>query len=357
MRRLKVHTETPDLLTEQTVPQYLPKESKQASIIALPGGKDSECWQPEEDGYNLLGPGDFISCQAVSRHYPWISFNQGFLGSGTVYSCQECHNPRATPLRRCTAHHAWTVSLWSIWEADQNEPEQCTKNMAHQGLWHHSYPEILSGSLEQCTLTILELEQLGPGKCIRQRAHLGLCLGRTPSHFGLGRAGDAWLNWDWAFIEHPERWSAWALEVQETKNPPETVPRQITGESGLLGPGKSKRYIAQLGLGLHRTPGNLRSLDLGSAGDTRPNWDCTPSTGRTLGSLGLGSAWDTWPSCDCALTGHPGAWVVGCEKCTSPCTLADPVLSIHYKGSPQIPAVFLWSVPASPQHNRANDAE
>ena len=43
MRRLKVHTENPDLLTEQTVPQYLPKESKQASIIALPGGKDSEC--------------------------------------------------------------------------------------------------------------------------------------------------------------------------------------------------------------------------------------------------------------------------------------------------------------------------
>ena len=249
-----------------------------------------------------------------------------------VYSCQECHNLRATPLKRCTAHHAWTIPLWSIWETDQNEPEQCTKDMAHQGLWHHSYPEILSGSLEQCTLTILELEQLGPGKCIRQRAHLGLCSGRTPGHFGLGRAGGAWLNWDWAFIEHPERWAALALEVQETKNPPGTVLQQKTEESGLLGSGKIKRYVAQLVLNRHRTPRNLRSL-------------------------GLGSAWDTWPSCDCALTGHPEAWVIGSEKCTSPWTLADPVLSIHYKGSPQIPAVFVYSVPASLQHSRTNDPE
>ena len=204
---------------------------------------------------------------------------------------------------------------------------------------------------------ILVPEQLGPGKCIRQRAHLGLCSGRTPGHFGLGRAGGAWLNWDWAFIEHPERWAALALEVQETTNPPGTVLQQKTEESGLLGSGKIKRYVAQLVLNRHRTPRNLRSLDLGSAGDTWPSWDCTPSTGRTLGSLGLGSAWDTWPSCDCALTGHPGAWVVGCEKCTSPCTLADPVLSIHYKGSPQIPAVFVYSVPASLQHSRTNDPE
>ena len=204
---------------------------------------------------------------------------------------------------------------------------------------------------------ILEPEQLGPGKCIRQRAHLGLCSGRTPGHFRLGRAGDAWLNWDWAVIEHPEIWAAWALEVQETKIQPGTVPQQKTGESGLLGPGKSKRYMVQLGLGLHRTPWNLSSLDLGSAGDTQPTWDCTPSTGCTLGSLGLGSAGDTWPSCDCALTGHPGASVVGSEKWTLPWTLADSVLSIHYKGSPQIPAIFVCSVPASSQHNRANDPE
>ena len=35
-----------------------------------------------------------------------------------------------------------------------------------------------------------------------------------------------------------------------------------------LWPGKSRRYMAQLGLGLHTTPGILSSLDLGSAGDT-----------------------------------------------------------------------------------------
>ena len=121
---------------------------------------------------------------------------------------------------------------------------------------------------------ILEPEQLGPGKCIRQRAHPGLCSGRTPGHFGLGIAGDAWLNWDWAFIEHPEIWAAWALEVQETKNPPGTVPQtenwgvwtawaweeqEIHGSTGAgpsyntwgseqLGLGKCRRHTANLGL-------------------------------------------------------------------------------------------------------------
>ena len=64
---------------------------------------------------------------------------------------------------------------------------------------------------------ILEPEQLGPGKCIRQRA------------------------------------------------PPGTMLRQNTRP---LWPGKSRRYMAQLGLGLHTTPGILSSLDLGSSGDT-----------------------------------------------------------------------------------------
>ena len=140
---------------------------------------------------------------------------------------------------------------WPIWDCDFTAILRAWVALWNSVLWN-----------------ILEHEQLGPGKCIRQRAHLGLCSGRMPGHFGLGRAGDAWLNWDWAFIEHPERWAVLALEVQETKNPPGTVPRQRTGESGLLGPEKSKRYMAQLWWGLHRTPGNLSSLDLGSAGDT-----------------------------------------------------------------------------------------
>ena len=274
-----------------------------------------------------------------------------------VYSCQECHNLRATPLKRCTAHHAWTIPLWISEKLTRMNLSSARKTWPTRD---YDITAILRSSValwNSVLWNILVPEQLGPGKCIRQRAHLGLCSGRTPGHFGLGRAGGAWLNWDWAFIEHPERWAALALEVQETKNPPGTVLQQKTEESGLLGSGKIKRYVAQLVLNRHRTPRNLRSLDLGSAGDTWPSWDCTPSTGRTLGSLGLGSAWDTWPSCDCALTGHPGAWVVGCEKCTSPCTLADPVLSIHYKGSPQIPAVFVYSVPASLQHSRTNDPE
>ena len=36
--------------------------------------------------------------------------------------------------------------------------------------------------------------------------------------------------------------------------------------------------------------------------------------------------------------------MVGSEKCTSPWTLADPLLSIHFKGSPQIPAAFVCSL-------------
>ena len=249
-----------------------------------------------------------------------------------VYSCQECHNLRATPLKRCTAHHAWTIPLWISEKLTRMNLSSARKTWPTRD---YDITAILRSSValwNSVLWNILVPEQLGPGKCIRQRAHLGLCSGRTPGHFGLGRAGGAWLNWDWAFIEHPERWAALALEVQETKNPPGTVLQQKTEESGLLGSGKIKRYVAQLVLNRHRTPRNLRSL-------------------------GLGSAWDTWPSCDCALTGHPGAWVVGCEKCTSPCTLADPVLSIHYKGSPQIPAVFAYSVPASLQHSRTNDPE
>ena len=69
MRRLEDHTATRDLLKEQIVPQYL-QESKLASIMALPGGKASEYCHPDAEGYVVLGPGDCISCQAVSRLYP-----------------------------------------------------------------------------------------------------------------------------------------------------------------------------------------------------------------------------------------------------------------------------------------------
>ena len=175
---------------------------------------------------------------------------------------------------------------------------------------------------------------LWPGKSRRCMAQLGMCSHRTPrnmSSLGFGSAVDKEPTWDCAPTENWGVWTAWAWKEQE-----------IHGSAGT---------------GPSRTPGNLSSLELGSAGDTQPTWDCTPSTGRTLGSLGLGSAWDTWPSYDSALAGHPGAWVVGSEKCTSPWSLADPLLSIYYKGSPQIPAVFVCSVPASPQHNRTNDPE
>ena len=146
----------------------------------ISGGKASECWQPAAEGYHLLGPGDCISCQAVSRLYPWAASNHGFLVSGTVYRCQECHNLRATPLRRCTAHHAWIVSLWSIWETDQNEPEQCTKNIAHQRFmisqlsWE---PEWLSGTVYSGTSWNM-------------------------SSLDLGSALDKEPTWDYAQAEH-----------------------------------------------------------------------------------------------------------------------------------------------------------
>ena len=127
-----------------------------------------------------------------------------------------------------------------------------------------------------------ESEQLRPGKCRRQRTHLGLCPGRelgSLDWLGLGRVGHAWLTWDWAFIEHLGTWVAWAWEVHEIHGPSVTV----------------------------------------------PSWS--------------------------------RAWVVGSKKCTSPWTLADPGLSIHYKGSPKTPEVFVCSVPASPQHNRESDPD
>ena len=248
--------------------------------MALPGGKDSECWQPETEGHNLLGPGDCISCQAVSWLYPWASsihelplimaswdlgqfipvksvitreqllWGDAQLTMHGLYACGVSEK-----LTRMILSSAWKT--WSTRDYDITAILRAWVALWNNVLWN-----------------ILEPEQLGPGKCIRQRAQLGLCWGRTPGHFGLGRVGDAWLNWNWAVIEHPEIWTSWALEVQETNNPPGTVPRHRTGESGLLGPGKSKRYMAQLGLVLHTTPGNLSSLHLGSAGDTWPNWDC-----------------------------------------------------------------------------------
>ena len=41
-----------------------------------------------------------------------------------------------------------------------------------------------------------------------------------------------------------------------------------------LGPRKSRRCMAQLGLAFQRTLRNLSSLGLGSAGDKEPTWDC-----------------------------------------------------------------------------------
>ena len=70
--------------------------------------------------------------------------------------------------------------------------------------------------------------------------------------------------------------------------------------------------MAQLGLGIHRTPRNMSSLGLGSAGDKEPTWDCAPN--RELGSLdclGLGRARDTWFNWGWAFIQHLGicaAW-------------------------------------------------
>ena len=44
--------------------------------------------------------------------------------------------------------------------------------------------------------------------------------------------------------------------------------------------------MAQLGLGSHRTPRNMSSLGLGSAGDKDPTWDCAPTE-----NWGVWTAW------------------------------------------------------------------
>ena len=174
--------------------------------MALPGVRDSECQQVEAEDHKLLGPGDCISCQAVSRLYSWAAPNHGFLGSGTVYSCQECHNLRSAPLRRCTAHHG--LCLCGVSEklprlnlnsAQKWWPTRDYDTAAILRAWVALWNRVL--------WNILEPEHIGPVKCMRQRAYLGLCSSRTPGHLALGRAGDVWLSWDWAFREHSGIWA------------------------------------------------------------------------------------------------------------------------------------------------------
>ena len=210
----------------------------------------------------------------MSLLYPWASSSHGFLRSGTFIPAKSVITREQLlwgdaqltihGLYACGVSEKLTrMNLSSAWKPWSTRDYDITAILRS---WVALWSSVL--------WNILEPEQLGHGKCIRQRAHLGLCSGRTPGHFGLGRAGDAWLNWNWTVIEHPEIWTVWALEVQETKIRPGTVPRQRIWKSGLLGPGKSKRYMAQLGLVFHTTPRNLSTLDLRSAGDTRPTWDC-----------------------------------------------------------------------------------
>ena len=174
--------------------------------MALPGGKDSECLKPEAEDHKLLGPGDCISCQAVSRLYPWAAPNHGFLGSGTVYSCQECHNLRSAPLQRCTAHHGLyfcgvseKLPRLNLSSAQKWWPTRDYDTIVIPRAWVALWNSVL--------WNILEPEQHGPEKCMRRRAYLGLCSSRTPGHLALERARDVWLTWDWAFREHSGIWA------------------------------------------------------------------------------------------------------------------------------------------------------
>ena len=74
--------------------------------------------------------------------------------------------------------------------------------MAHLGYDTTVIPRALVALWKSVLWNIVEHEYLGPGKCMRKRAYLGLCSSRTPGHLALGRAGDVWFNWDWAFREH-----------------------------------------------------------------------------------------------------------------------------------------------------------
>ena len=214
--------------------------------MALPGVKDSECQQAEAEDHKLLGPGDYISCQAVRRLYLWAAFNHGFLGSGTVYSCQECHNLRSAPLRRCTAHHV--LYPCRVSEILTRLNLSSAQKYGPPGIWQHSDPEShYSGSLEQCTL------------------------------------------------EHPGTWASWTWEVHEKKSPPGTMLWQNTRP---LAPRKSRRCMAQLGLGFQRTLRNLSSLGQGIAGDKEHTWDCALAENW---GVWTGWAWEEWD-----MHGSPG---------------------------------------------------
>ena len=150
--------------------------------MALPGGKDSECWQPETEGHNLLGPGDCISCQAVSWLYPWASsihelplimaswdlgqfipvksvitreqllWGDAQLTMHGLYACGVSEK-----LTRMILSSAWKT--WSTRDYDITAILRAWVALWNNVLWN-----------------ILEPEQLGPGKCIRQRAPPGTML-------------------------------------------------------------------------------------------------------------------------------------------------------------------------------------
>ena len=146
-----------------------------------------------------------------------------------------------TVIPRATTVALWNSVLWNILEPEHLGPGKCMRQRAHLGLCSGRTPGHLAWEEQEMygstgtgiSENTQESEQLRPGKCRRQRTHLGLCPGRdlgSLDWLGLGRVGHTWLTWDWPFIEHL---GTWAWEVHEIHGPPVTVPswsiRSVSG--------------------------------------------------------------------------------------------------------------------------------
>ena len=175
--------------------------------MALPGVKDSECQQAEAEDHKLLGPGDCISCKlwadSICEHpLTMASWDLGqFIAAKSVITWDQLLWGDAQLIMYCILVEYlryWPDWTWAV-----------HKNMAHLGYDTTVIPRATTVALWNSVLwNIMEPEHLGPGKCMRKRAHLGLCSSRTTGHLPLGRAGDVWLNWDWDFREHSGIWAA-----------------------------------------------------------------------------------------------------------------------------------------------------
>ena len=107
---------------------------------------------------------------------------------------------------------------------------------------------------------------------------------------------------------------------------PGTVRLPSTRLAEWLAPGKGTKHTAHLSLCPCGVPRNLSVLDLG--------------LDKMQGPLGIVHFQSTMMPEQCG----PGKYML-------PWAVANPVWSIHCEHSPQVPAVFVCSVPPSPQHN------